>query len=157
MNRPKREGRPIAPALALLLAALLGGRVHGQTAAVMDELLDSRELSWAQACGFVLPASGEPETNAGAAFAAAQARGWLPRGAAADRPVRLGELSFLILQAFSFKKSLLCSLFPGPRYAYRQLERLGLIPGLRDPALKVSGERLLQILGRVLSYREDGP
>jgi outer membrane protein OmpA-like peptidoglycan-associated protein len=34
---------------------------------------------------------------------------------------------------------------------------MGLIPGVRDPALKVSGDRLLHILGRVLSYRgEEG-
>jgi hypothetical protein len=144
--------------LPALLVLFPGGRVHGQTAADMDALLDSGEITWAQACHFVLPAAGTLEeepvsAGAGAAFAAALERGWLPRAAAADDPVRLGELSFLILQSFSFKKSLLCALFPGPRYAYRQLDYLGLIPGLRDPALKVSGERLLQILGRVLSYR----
>jgi hypothetical protein len=124
----------------------------------MDELLDSREITWAQACRFVLPAAGalEENTGTGAAFAAALERGWLPKRAAPDRPVRLGELSFLILQSFSLKKSLLCTLFPGPRYAYRQLDYLGLIPGLRDPALPVSGERLLLILGRVLSYRGEG-
>jgi outer membrane protein OmpA-like peptidoglycan-associated protein len=126
----------------------------------MDELLDSREITWAQACRFVLPASGPPEAEsayaaAGAAFAAAREKGWLPKGAAAESPVTLGDLSFLILQSFSIKKSLLCALFPGPRYAYRQLDYLGLLPGLRDPALPVSGERFLQILGGVLSYRGD--
>jgi outer membrane protein OmpA-like peptidoglycan-associated protein len=121
----------------------------------MDVLLDSREISWAQACRFVLPAAGAVDENAGAgaALAAALERGWLPKGAAAEVPLKLGELSFLVLQAFSFKKSLLYALFPGPRYAYRQLDYLGLIPGLRDPALPVSGEGLLQLLGRVLSYR----
>jgi hypothetical protein len=126
----------------------------------MDELLDSREITWAQACSFVLPAAGVLEDEpayagkgAGAAFAAAREKGWLPKKAAADNPVRLGELSFLILQSFSIKKSWLCALFPGPRYACRQLDYLGLIPGLRDPALPVSGEGLLRIIGRVLSYR----
>jgi hypothetical protein len=146
--------------LSALLVLSPGGRVHGQTATDMDELLDSREITWAQACRFVLTAAGLPEeepayAGEGRAFAAARERGWLPKGAAADSPVRLGELSFLVLQSFSLKKSLLCALFPGPRYAYRQLDYLGLIPGLRDPALKVSGERLLQIIGRVLGYRGD--
>ena len=36
------------------------------------------------------------------------------------------------------------------------MDYLGLIPGPRDQALKVSGERLLQILGRLLDYRGDG-
>ncbi|MDR0623983.1 MAG: hypothetical protein LBG10_06080 [Treponema sp.] len=136
-----------------MFAFSLGGFLHGQTAAAMDELLDSRAVTWAQACRFVLPASGLAEENAGTAFVAAREQGWLPKGAAAESPVKLGELSFLIVQSFSLKKSFLCALFPGPRYAYRQLDNLGLLPGLRDPGLPVSGERLLHILGRVLSYR----
>jgi outer membrane protein OmpA-like peptidoglycan-associated protein len=60
------------------------------------------------------------------------------------------------MQSFSIPRSALYALFPGPRYAYRQLDYLGLLPGQRDPALTVSGERFLQILGRVLNYRGDG-
>ncbi|MDR0709207.1 MAG: hypothetical protein LBF77_03970 [Spirochaetaceae bacterium] len=144
--------------LAVLFALALGGFVHGQTAAEMDALLDTPEITWAQACRFVLPASGTLEAHAGsgAAFAAALERGWLPKGAAAGSPARLGGLSFLISNAFSIHDSVLYALFPEPRYAYRQLDYLGLIPGLRDPAMKVSGERLAQILGRVLDYRGDG-
>jgi hypothetical protein len=118
----------------------------------MDALLDSREITWAQACRFVLPAAGalEENTPAPAAFNAALEKGWLPKGAAENSPVNLGGLSFLIIQSFSIKGSAMFALFPGPRYAYRQLDYLNLIPGLRDPAMKVSGERLVQILGRVL-------
>jgi hypothetical protein len=136
----------------------LGGFAHGQTAAEMDTLLDTGGITWDQACRFVIPASGAMEAHAGsgAAFALALERGWLPRGAAADSPASLGGLSFLIAKSFSIKNSVLYALFPGPRYAYRQLDYLGLIPGLRDPAMKVSGERLVQILGRVLDYRGDG-
>jgi hypothetical protein len=156
----RKTEQPVSLRLAFLFlfALFLGGFLHGQTAADMDKLLDSREISWAQACRFVLPAAGalDENTGAGAAFAAARDKGWLPKGAAAEEPVKLGQLSFLVLQSFSIEKSFLCALFPGPRYAYRQLDYLGLIPGLKDPGLKVSGERLLQILGRVLSYRGEG-
>jgi hypothetical protein len=144
--------------LAVLFALSLGGVLHGQTAAEMDALLDTPEITWAQACRFVLPAAGAlgENTPAPAAFATALERGWLPKGAAADSPVKLGGLSFLIAESFSIKNSFLYALFPGPRYAFRLLDYLGLIPGLRDPALKVSGEHLMQILGRVLDYRGDG-
>jgi hypothetical protein len=142
-------------AFLFLLILFMGGFLHGQTAADMDELLDSREITWAQACRFVLPAAGalEEDAGTGAAFAAAREKGWLPKGAAAEGSVNLGQLSFLVSQSFSIKRSLLSALFPGPRYAYRQLDYLGLLPGLRDPGLKVSGEGLLRILGRVLSFR----
>jgi outer membrane protein OmpA-like peptidoglycan-associated protein len=144
--------------LPLFFTLVSVGPLHGQTAAELDELLDSREITWAQACRFVLPASGAlgENTTAPAAFAAAREKGWLPKGAAAEGPVNLGGLSFLIMQSFSIRGSSLYALFPGPRYAYRQLDYLGLLPGLRDPALKVSGERLVQILGRLLDYRGDG-
>jgi outer membrane protein OmpA-like peptidoglycan-associated protein len=140
-----------------VLFVVLGGFLYGQTAADMDEILDSRHITWAQACRFVLPAAEvlEENINAGAAFAAARERGWLPKGAAAENPVTLGGLSFLVMNSFSIKGSILYALFPGPRYAYRELDYLGLLPGPRDPALKVSGERLVRILGRVLDYRGD--
>jgi outer membrane protein OmpA-like peptidoglycan-associated protein len=147
--------RVVVSLLPLLGALFFGGFLHGQTAAEMDALLDTREITWAQACRFVLPAARALEAGNRAAFALALERGWLPKGAAADRSVTLGGLSFLISNAFSIKNSVLYALFPGPRYAYRQLDYLGLIPGLRDPAMKVSGERLVQILGRVLDYRGD--
>jgi outer membrane protein OmpA-like peptidoglycan-associated protein len=139
-----------------LLFVLLSGGLHGQTAADMDKLLDSREITWAQACRFVLPAAGvlAEDIKAEAAFAAAREKGWLPKKAAAESPVNLGGLSFLVMRSFSMKGSFLYALFPGPRYAYRQLDYLRLLPGPRDPALKVSGSGLLYILGGVLNYLE---
>jgi hypothetical protein len=116
----RKTERPVfsRSAFLFLFALFLGGFLHGQTAADMDKLLDSREVTWAQACRFVLPAAGALGENAGAgaAFAAARDKGWLPKGAAAEGPVKLGQLSFLILQSFSIEKSFLCALFPGPRY-----------------------------------------
>jgi hypothetical protein len=149
---------PALAFLSILLALSMGGALYGQTAAEMDELLETGEITWAQACRFVLSASGtlEEHSSAPAAFDAARERGWLPEGAAAEGPVKLGELSFLMMQSFSIKRSSLYVLFPGPRYAYRQMDYLGLIPGRRDPALKVSGEWFLQILERVLNYQGDG-
>jgi hypothetical protein len=144
--------------LPVLLALSAGSFLYGQTAAEMDGLLDAGEITWAQACRFALSASGTlgEHASAPAAFDAARERGWLPKGAAAEGPVKLGGLSFLMMQTFAIKGSSLYALFPGPRYAYRQMDYLGLLPGRRDPGLKVSGERFLQILGGVLHYRGDG-
>jgi hypothetical protein len=55
--------------------------------------------------------------------------------------------------AFSMKGGLFYALFPGPRYAYRELVHQRLIQERSDPALAVSGERLLRILGRVLDHQ----
>ena len=113
--------------LSALFVLFSGGLLHGQTAAELDAILDARAITWEQACRFVLPASGALEAPSGAAFALARQNGWLPKGAAADNPVTLGGLSFLIVESFAVKGSVLYALFPGPRYAYRQLDYLGII------------------------------
>jgi outer membrane protein OmpA-like peptidoglycan-associated protein len=55
------------------------------------------------------------------------------------------------------KGSFLYALFPGPRYAFRELDYLRLIPGRRDPALRVSGEELLLFLTMTAAYGEAEP
>jgi outer membrane protein OmpA-like peptidoglycan-associated protein len=134
------------------------GPLHAQTAERLDAILDTAEVTCAMAAFVVLPAAGLIDGNSApdAAFAEARARDYLPRNAAADTPIRLGELSFLIMQAFGMKSGFMYALFPGPRYAYRELVYRKLIQGRNDPALAVSGERLLRIIGRVLDYRGDG-
>jgi outer membrane protein OmpA-like peptidoglycan-associated protein len=124
-----------------------------QTAAEMDTLLETGAVSFGQAARFVLDTANliDP-VSAGKAFVLARQKGWLPEGAREDGPIRTGELSFLIMNAFGMQGSFLYRLFPGPRYAFRELDYRGLLPGCRDPALRVSGEGLLRILSMTASY-----
>jgi hypothetical protein len=128
--------------------------LSAQTAERLDALLDSAQATYAGAALIVLPAAGlaGEDVSPEAVFAEALARGLLPRGAEPGGAIRLGELAFLIMGAFEMKGGLLCALFPGKRYAYRELVYRRLIQGRNDPALTVSGERLLRILGRALDY-----
>jgi outer membrane protein OmpA-like peptidoglycan-associated protein len=126
--------------------------LHAQTAAEMDALLETQTVSFAQAARFTLVTADILDERAAGAYALAQERGWLPETAEADNPIRLGELCFLMMKAFNIKGSFLYALFTGPHYAFRELDYLKLIPGRRDPALKVSGENFLYILGGVTAY-----
>jgi hypothetical protein len=139
---------------ALLLLLLSVPLLPAQTAAELDLLLETGAVSFGQAARFVLDAAGKLDDNAGSAYAQARQQGWLPKTASEERPVTAGELSFLIMNAFDMKGSFLYRLFPGPRYAFRELEYLGLLPGRRDPALPVSGEGLLRALSLAGAYRE---
>jgi hypothetical protein len=85
------------------------------------------------------------------AFEQAMAKGWLPKGAAADDPITLGGLSLLMMKAFNLKGSMMYAIFPGPRYAFRAMVSRSFIQGAADPGMKVSGERFLLILGKVLN------
>jgi outer membrane protein OmpA-like peptidoglycan-associated protein len=131
--------------------------LHAQTAAEMDVLLETPAVNFAQASRFVLATAEYPADEnpaAGTAYVLAREKGWLPKKAAPESPVRLGELCFLIMKAFDIKGSFLYALFPGPRYAFRELDYLSLIPGRRDPALRVSGEDFLRILEMVAAWKE---
>jgi hypothetical protein len=121
-----------------------------QTAERLDKLLDSAGVSYAEAAMMVLPAAALAGEDVSPEAAFAEARSLLPKAAEPGGAVRLGELAFLIMGAFDMKGGLFYTLFPGPRYAYRELVHRRLIQGRKDPALAVSGERLLRILGRVL-------
>ncbi|WP_051004328.1 hypothetical protein [Treponema primitia] len=143
----------------ILLFLLFPGFAHAQTASIMDGVLESPELNRRQAAYFVLTASEGARTphtfsnDMDTAFSFAVAQRWLPEPG--DSPVNLGELSYLIMQAFELKGGFLYRTFPGPHYAYRELAYRRLIPPPGDPARGVTGERFLQILGNVLSLVGD--
>jgi hypothetical protein len=137
---------------ALCFFFIIPAFLPAQTAERLDALLDNAGVSYAETAMMVLPAAGlaGEDVSPGTAFAEARARGLLPKAAEPGGAVRLGELAFLIMGAFDMKGGLFYTLFPGPRYAYRELVYRKLIQGRNDPALTVSGERLLRILGRAL-------
>jgi hypothetical protein len=131
--------------------------ISAQTAAELDALLESPAVTCGQAAWFTLASAPSDILTGGAAGALRTAREnrWLPREAAADDPVRLGDLSFLIMQAFDLKGGLMYTLLPGKRYAFRTMVSRSFIQGASDPAMTVSGERFLQILGKVLEFFGD--
>jgi outer membrane protein OmpA-like peptidoglycan-associated protein len=143
--------------LLIFSAAIL----PAQTAAEMEALLSTRAVSFAQASRFALVVADWVDETAGtaAAYSLALEQKWLPQRVSSgevspDSPIRLGELCFLIMEAFGMKGSFLYAVLPGPHYAFRELDYLRLIPGQRDPGAKVSGERFLQILGMVAAYTQ---
>ena len=116
------------------------------TATDLDNVLEKSELSYAEAVRFVLAEED--------GFERAIASGWLPKGTKPDGAIKLGELSFLLMKTFDMKGGFMYAILPGPRYAYREMVSRSLIQGAADPAMKVSGERFLTILGNVLGTAE---
>jgi len=134
--------------------------LHAQTAADLETVLETHVVTCRQAAWFVLSAGNVHITNrtsaedttlaAQIAFQHAVARGWLKNSQPND-PITLGKLSFLIMRAFYLNGGVMYLLFPGPRYAYRSMVSHSYIQGIADPSMTVSGERFMDILGKVLS------
>ena len=143
--------------LFLAFWASLVASAYGQSAKEMDALLEDPYVSIARAARYVLPAAGVLPESVGEsdAFQAALEKGWLPESARPESPIRMDQFSFLIMGAFSMKGGLMYSIFPGPRYAYRDLVFKSYIQGRSDPAQQLSGGRLVLVLGRILETREE--
>jgi hypothetical protein len=134
----------------LLFTALTAALTAQGLARDMDALLDSGAVTWAEAARFVLPAARVEAADAARAFAEARERGWLPKKAEADGAADFAGVSFLLMKAFDLSGGVLYSLFPGPRYAYRELVYKGILRGPQDRSWKVSGAGLLALIGKTL-------
>jgi hypothetical protein len=125
-----------------------------QTAAELETVLGTQSVTCAQAVQFVC-ASADVEAPEGQyAFAWAVEQGWLSKDAAADDPINLARLSFIMMKAFDIKGGMMYRLAPGPRYAFRTMVSRSFIQGAADPAMNLNGERFLLILGKVLNATE---
>ncbi|MDR3249189.1 MAG: hypothetical protein LBT39_10440 [Treponema sp.] len=135
------------------LFIVVAGLLAAQTAEEMDHILNTRALSSAQAAWFIMMAANKLPSGIDA-FALARERHWLSPRARPDSPIQLGEASYLIMRSFDLKGGILYTLFPGPRYACRELVALQFIQGKTDPGSRLGGVEFLQLLGRVLTHTE---
>ena len=132
-----------------------------QTAQEMEELLNTKAVSYEQAARFVLkaadvlnPAGGDGFYSRADAFRLSADRKWLPKEAAGGDEARLEGVSLLIMRSFVIKGGLFYSIFKNPHYAYRELVYMDIIQGRTDPEMAVSGELLMFLLGRALAFAE---
>ena len=86
-----------------------------------------------------------------AAFDKAQRKwGSFPESAVAETPVRVDQLSFMLMKSLSLKGGVMYSLFPGPRYAYKEMVYKKVLNGTGGPARLVSGDEVLRSLSNAL-------
>jgi hypothetical protein len=143
-------------ALLPVILVVAAGAAYAQTAREMDTLLETRILTYGQAVRFSFAAA-EIMTNNSVeeAFALAQSKGWIPPGVGSQYPVKFDKAAFLLMKSFNLQGGLLYRLFPGPRYAYRELVYRRIIRGPVDSSMTLSGEEFLNILGRILDLVEN--
>ena len=127
-----------------------------QSNQTVDRLLDERPATFGDAAYVILSAVGfvpEGATGEDAAAAVAERR-LLSKTPSPTAPATLGEVCYLIMETQRIRGGLFYTLFPGPRYATRELASLGLLKGYTHPNRVVSGEEVMWILGAVLDWKE---
>jgi hypothetical protein len=143
-------------ALLVFICLFSSGSLPAQsTAAEIETLLSTGAVTYGAAARFLLEASETLKTSKPEeAFQYAVEQNWLPKNAAADDPARLDAISLLLMRSFNIKGGLFYSITKNSHYAYRELVYKKIIQGRADPAMNISGERLLLITGRILSQGE---
>ncbi|GAB1432301.1 hypothetical protein MASR2M29_09260 [Spirochaetota bacterium] len=134
---------------------LIGIYAYSQSNEFVDRLLETDSVNYGQAAYLVLVASdnlGEDADEA-RAFELLQNFGWAADSITAGQVIDLKGYSFLLMQAFGLPGGLMYTLFPSPRYAYRQLVSSLVIQGRSDPVKLVSGEQAIRMLGRIFDVK----
>jgi hypothetical protein len=144
-------------ALLIFICLFSTGSLPAQsTANTIEALLSMDAVTYAAAARLLLEASETLKTsNADEAFNYAVEQNWLPKKAAANDEARLDAISLLLMRSFNIKGGLFYSITKNSHYAYRELVYQNIIQGKSDPSMKLSGERLLLITGRVLAIQEE--
>ncbi len=135
----KHKTKIVVPFVFVLLT--IPQFISAQSNEVIDRLIEQSTATYADAYYMVQAAAGNSADP--------------PSESASERTISLGEYSHLILQAFDLPGGLMYRLFPGPRYATREIAYQGFIRGSKMPGRTISGREVLNILRRVMEWKEE--
>lgn len=141
----------LVPIVFVLFAASL----HAQSNQIVDRLLDQKVASFGDAAYMILSAAGTiaPDATPADAVAAVESAKLLSGHHTEAQPITLGEVCYLIMKTENIKGGLFYTLFPGPRYATRELVYLRLVRGVTHPGRTVSGEEVIRMLGDAMDLK----
>jgi hypothetical protein len=141
---------------AIVLLVFCTSRLPAQEIAEeIERLLSKNVVTYAAAARFLLEASDTLVTpDVHEAFLYASQRKWLPKNAAENEAARFDGVSLLIMRSFNLKGGIMYTIFKTPHYSYRELVSKSIIQGRADPAMYISGEKLLFITSKALIQKE---
>ncbi|MFO7729566.1 MAG: hypothetical protein R6V86_02265 [Spirochaetia bacterium] len=143
--------------IILFLVGISISVVPAQSNLVIDQLLEQEEASFAEALYMVQAAGGELDEEISPQKAAEgfdSRERHLPE-ISADTPITLGQYSQLLMHTFQIPGGVMYKLFPGPRYAAREMHYRGFLRGSELPGRSLSGSEVLYILREVLEWKEE--
>lgn len=121
----------------------------------IDELLAQGQARFDSAAYIILAAGGLVEETDGldVAFSKAVELGFTGKLTTPESPVRVDEMSFMIMKSLSLKGGFMYRLFPGKRYSYRELAFNKVINDKGGPRRLVSGEEVVRSLGNAFAFK----
>lgn len=130
-------------------------QVFSQSNDRIDELLRQGQARLDATAYIVLAAGGDiAETDTvEMAFSKARELGLTLPADAPESPVRVDALSFMLMKSLRLKGGVMYRLFPGRRYAYRELVFSKVVNDKGGPARVISGDEVIRSLGYALELK----
>lgn len=138
------------PLMAAAACLFVSSLLSAQSGGIIDEILAENEISAESAAYLILCVAGEEPASRREAMERMR-----DRFARIGEKPTVGEYAFELQNELGLPRGFFSTLFPGPRYSFRDLKFLGIIQERVHPGDRLSGERALRILGRALEEKED--
>jgi hypothetical protein len=141
--------------ITVLVMLFCGLPAFAQSNDAVDELLAQERARLDSTAYIVLSAGGlvGEDSNPEAAFALLLEKAWVGKNRTGDAAVRLDELCSMVMRSLGLKGGIMYSIFPGPRYAYRELVARGLVNSSGGPRRNVAGDEVMRILRLALDLK----
>jgi hypothetical protein len=141
---------PFALVLTFSIFSLVG-LASAQSNEFLDGLLAKQSITVGQTAYLVLVASDNlaEDADEARAFELLTNMGWTPAGATVNQPIELASYAYILMRAFNLKGGIMYTLFPSPRYAFRELASMQIIQSVYDPSSPLDGSMAIQILSMV--------
>ena len=143
--------------LCVLFLTLFSVNLFAQSNDIVDQYLLEEEASFGKTAYFVMVLSSLVPDDASIenAINAVYEQGWKIDPKASDQPVKLGELSLMLMKSLNINGGLMYRITKNGRYACRELSYMGLITGDKSPYRTLSGEEALSLISRVLEWKQN--
>ncbi|TFG65135.1 MAG: hypothetical protein E4H36_00885 [Spirochaetales bacterium] len=145
--------------LLFLISAVFfvtGTMGFAQSNEVVDTLLSQEKALYSETVYLALSAAGMIDESAtpDSALEFLFSQPWKIKAATAETPIRLGELSYVLMKALGLPGGIMFGIVPGPRYAARDLLFYGIIDKFGSPYRYLSGAEALRIIRNAVEWKE---
>lgn len=129
--------------------------VSAQSNERLDELLAQDPVQTGHAAYLVLTAADvlSEDSSPDQAYRTAVDAGWVGPESSAAEPISFGSFSYLFMEAFDVSGGVMYRIFPGPRYAAREVVYQEWARTRRSPGALLSGDATVRILSVFLNER----
>ena len=144
--------------LCLLSAAFFAGVAAAQSAEKIADIDETEKVSYGQFCYLIATNSGTLSDGATyqEAFDAIRRTSVFYSNVLPNDPIPMSDVALLCSQTWNIQESLMYRLTKAPRYAFRQLQALDIIPLTASPTSTSSGHQILNVITLCIDFAGEG-